>query len=94
MEAQRETGVTKRLVQVAVADESVLLHHNEPIWRNGEMVGYVTGGMWGHTVGAAVGMGWVDRGETFTADWVKEGEWSVEVSGARPPARVQLRPFL
>lgn len=94
LEAQRENGVTKRLVQIAVDDESVLLHHNEPIWRNGEMVGYVTGGMWGHTVGAAVAMGWVDRGERFSKDWLTDGEWHIEVPGKLAPARVQLGPLL
>lgn len=94
LEAQRENGVTKRLVQIAVHDDAVLLHHNEPIWRNGEMVGYVTDGMWGHTIGAAVGMGWVNRGQKFTADWVSEGEWAIELPGRMAPAQVQLKPFL
>jgi len=94
LEAQNETGVTKRLVQIAVHDETVLLHHNEPIWRNGEMVGYVTDGMWGHTVGAAVGMGWVSRDRKLTAKWINEGEWEIELPGRKAPARVQLRPWL
>lgn len=94
LEAQRETGVTKRLIQIAVEDESVLLHHNEPIWRNDEMVGYVTDGMWGHSVGAAVAMGWVDRGETFTKDWLTDADWFIEVPGKRAPAKVQLGPLL
>ena len=75
-------------------DESVLLHHNEPIWRGDEMVGYVTDGMWGHSVGAAVGMGWVDRGERFTKDWLTDADWFVEVPGKLAPARVQLGPLL
>lgn len=94
LEAQRTRGVSKRLVQIAVHDETAHLHHNEPIWRNGHRVGYVTGGMWGHTVQAAVGMGWVDRGERITPDWVDEAEWEVELPGRRVAARVQLRPLL
>lgn len=94
LERQRANGVTKRLIQIAVEDESVLLHHNEPIWRNDEMVGYVTDGMWGHTVGAAVGMGWVERGQKFSKDWLTDAEWFVEVPGKLAPARVQLGPLL
>ena len=95
---QKADGVKKRLVQIAVHDDSALLHHNEPIWRNGRMVGYVTDGMWGHTVGAAVGMGWVNRGlvddENINADWIKTGDWQVELPGHMAPANVQLRPWL
>ncbi len=92
--AQRAEGATRRLVQIAVHDDGVLLHHNEPIYRDGERVGYVTDGMWGHTVGAAVAMGWADRGEKVTRAWVEEGEWAVELPGGLVPAEVQLRPWL
>lgn len=54
--------------------------------------------MWGHTVGAAVGMGWVNRekddGENINAAWVNDGEWHVELPGKMAPATGQLRPFL
>ncbi len=99
--AQKEAGNTRRLVQVAVHDESVLLHHNEPLYRNGVRVGYVTDGMWGHTVGAAVGMAWayrpqdeLDAGELATPAWIKEGEWQIELPGRMVDAKVQLRPWL
>ncbi len=94
LEAERQAGATRRLVQIAVHNEAALLHHNEPLYRNGERVGYVTGGMWGHTVGAAVGMGWAYRGEKVTADWVDEAEWAVELPGGLVEANVQLRPWL
>ena len=99
--AQKADGNTRRLVQVAVHDETVLLHHNEPLYRNGVRVGYVTDGMWGHTVGAAVGMAWayrpqdeVDAGERATPAWINEGEWQIELPGRMVDAKVQLRPWL
>jgi len=94
VEAQRTSGVSKRLVQVAVDDPSVILHHNETIWRDRKRVGYITDGMWGHTVNAAVGMGWVESDSTITGDWVKAGDWEIELPGRQVPARVQFRPFL
>ncbi len=100
LEKQKAEGVTRRLVQVAVSDESVLLHHHEPLYRDGVRVGYVTDGMWGHTVDAAVGMAWaylpqdqVDAGETVKAAWINEGTWQVELPGRMVDADVQLRPF-
>lgn len=99
--AQKAAGVTRRLVQVAVHDDSVLLHHNEPLYRNGERVGYVTDAMWGHTVGAAVGMAWAYRSADDDPDgvpvdgaWIKDAEWSIELPGRMVEAKVQLRPWL
>lgn len=37
--AQKAAGVKKRLVQIAVFDDEALLHHSEPVWRNGKIVG-------------------------------------------------------
>ncbi len=105
---QKERGATQRLVQVKLVQpvdgaglpdaDAYLLHHNEPLWRNGERVGYVTGGMWGHSVGAAVGMALAVRdggdGEKVTKAWVDDGEWVVELPGVMVPAEVQLGPWL
>lgn len=96
---QRSTGPTQRLVQVKVLQEPgpdvQLIHHNETLFRNGEPVGYVTGGMWGHTVDAAVGMALAIRGDQkVTPDWVNEATWQVELPGGLVDAGVQLRPWL
>ncbi|MEM7338428.1 MAG: FAD-dependent oxidoreductase [Actinomycetota bacterium] len=98
VEAQKASGATQRLVQVQLVQsdgpDAQLLHHNEPLYRNGERVGYITSGMWGHTVGAAVGMGLAVRGERVDAAWVNDGTWSVELPGGEVPALVQLRPWI
>jgi 4-methylaminobutanoate oxidase (formaldehyde-forming) len=103
VERQKAEGASRRLVQVQLVqgDEpgAQLLHHHEPLYRNGQRVGYITSGMWGHTVGAAVGMGLAVRsargsGERVTPDWVNDAEWAVELPGGLVPARAQLRPWL
>ena len=94
--AQRENGVAKRLVQFALEDENYLLYHNEPIWRNGVMVGYITSGMFAHTIGSAIGMGYVkngDEGTPVTAKWVREGSYEIEIANVRVPARASMRSF-
>ena len=90
---QKADGVTKRLVQFALEDENYLLYHNEPIWRNDEIVGYITSGMFGHTIGAAVGMGYITQPEPVTAGFVKAGRYEIEVATKRVPARASLRPL-
>ncbi len=39
-----------------------LLYHDEPIWRDGALVGKTSSGMYGHTLGAPLALGYVARG--------------------------------
>jgi glycine cleavage system aminomethyltransferase T len=71
-----------------------MLYHNEPIWRNGELVGKVSSAMFGHTFGAPIGLGYLARPEAaVTAEWIHAGRYEVEVADERIAARVSLRPF-
>ncbi len=48
------------MVQFKLTDPEPLLYHNEPILRDGEIVGYLSSGSYGHHLGgAAMGMGYV-----------------------------------
>ena len=93
--AQKEYGLRKRLTQFALADPDKLLYHNEPIWRDGVIVGTITSGMYGHTVDASLGMGWVagPDGGIAGRDYVLSGGYEIEVAGERVPARVSLEPW-
>ncbi len=92
--AQRERGVRRRLVNFRLDASEALLYHNEPIWRDGRIVGRLTSGMFGHTVGAALGMGYVENeGGVVTAEWVNGGRYELEVAATRLPAVASLRPF-
>lgn len=90
---QKETGIQKRLVQFALTDPAPMLYHNEPIWRDGKQVGYLTSGMYGHTVGSALGMGYVNNPDGVTADFIKSGSYEIEVAGVRHKATASLSPF-
>ena len=93
--AQKEAGLRKRLAQFALADPDKLLYHNEPIWRDDVIVGTITSGMYGHTVDASLGMGWVSGPDGGLAgrDYVLSGRYEIEVAGERVPARVSLEPW-
>ena len=84
---------TRRLVQFAVEDPTALLYHNEPIWRDGRRVGRITSGMYGHTIGRALGMGYVEADEGVTKAFVESGSFEIEVACRRIPATASLRPF-
>ncbi|MEH6405377.1 MAG: glycine cleavage T C-terminal barrel domain-containing protein, partial [Sneathiella sp.] len=90
---QRKSGVTRRLVQFALNDTEPLMHHNEPIWRNGIIVGSITSGMFGHTVGKSLGMGYVENEDGVDADFINSGTYEIEIACERFPATASLKPF-
>jgi len=90
---QREEGVRKRLVQFALEDPEPLLYHNEPIYRDGRIVGHLTSGNYGHHLGRAIGLGYVHNADGVTADFVNGGSYEIEVAGERCAAKASLRPL-
>jgi 4-methylaminobutanoate oxidase (formaldehyde-forming) len=90
---QKEAGVTRRLVQFALEDPEPLLYHNEPIYRDGAIVGHVTSANYGHHLGAAIGLGYVAHPDGVDADFVKTGRYEIEVACERVPAQASLRPL-
>ena len=90
---QREVGVTRRLVQFRLDDPGPLLYHDEPVLRDGQLVGRITSGMYGHTVGAALGMSYVDCEPGTPRAQVLEGTFEVDVNGVLVPATASYRPF-
>jgi 4-methylaminobutanoate oxidase (formaldehyde-forming) len=95
---QREGGLGKRLLQFKLASPDPLLYHNEPIWRGGAIVGFVRSGMFCHTLGAAVGLGYVDVSKGSAASGATPGSvelegYEIEVAGVRYPAAASLKPM-
>ncbi|EKV29766.1 Sarcosine dehydrogenase [Caenispirillum salinarum AK4] len=86
-------GPTRRLVSIRLDDPEPLLHHEEPVWHGDTCVGAVAVGMYGHTLGAAVGLAWIEHPEGVTAEWISRGDFRVEIAGVRHPARLSLKPF-
>ena len=70
-----------------------LLYHNEPIWRNDAIVGHVSSGAYGHTLGACIGLGYVHTDRGVQPDEVLDGDYAIEVAGERVAADVSLRPM-
>ena len=90
--ARKEAGLTRRLVQFRLTDPEPLLYHNEPILRDGQIVGQLTSGAYGHYLGGAIGMGYVPcRGES--ADQVLSSRYEIDVAGTRVTATASLRPL-
>ncbi|MBI2762461.1 MAG: FAD-dependent oxidoreductase [Chloroflexi bacterium] len=89
---QREAGLARRLAVFVLADPGPLLYHNEPIWRDGELVGRISSAMFGHTIGRSIGLGYVRREDgSVTADWLAAGRYEVEIANERCAAGASLR---
>ncbi|HET7688846.1 MAG TPA: FAD-dependent oxidoreductase [Nocardioidaceae bacterium] len=87
-------GMAHRIVQVRVLDPEPLLYHAEVVHRDGVPVGYVRAASYGWTLGGAVGLAFVSGGgEPVTPDWIKAGDWAVDIAGVRCPVEVSLRPL-
>ncbi|MDH3229937.1 MAG: FAD-dependent oxidoreductase [Alphaproteobacteria bacterium] len=91
---QKAAGApAKRMLQFRLEDPGPLLYHNEPVYKDGAIVGYTSSGNYGHFLGGAIGMGYVRQEGGVTADWVGSGGWEIEVAGTRIPASASLRPM-
>ncbi len=91
--AQRDKPRTKRLVQFRLEDPDLVLYHDEPIYRDGEMVGRTTSAMYGHTVGGCIALGYLNHEGGVSAEWVAAGTYEIEVANVRVPATASLRSF-
>ena len=83
----------KRLLQLLLADPEPLLFGHEPMLRDGETVGYLTSGNYGHTLGGGVGLGYAKHGGGVGREWGGGGSWEILVEGERVPAKASLRPL-
>jgi 4-methylaminobutanoate oxidase (formaldehyde-forming) len=80
----------KRLVQFLLQDPAATLYHHEPILRDGKIVGHLTSGDYGHTLGGAVGLGYVEVDEEVTKEYIEAGKFEIDVGGERIPASASL----
>jgi sarcosine dehydrogenase len=87
---QRDQRSTKRLVTFVLEEAQAMPWGDEPILRDGRVVGTVTSAAFGHTLGRAVAMGYV-RDEAGVDDrYVSAGAFALDVGGERVAARASL----
>jgi heterotetrameric sarcosine oxidase gamma subunit len=92
--SRQAEGTGPYLCSVKLNDPNPLLHHNEPVLRDGKVVGYVTAGAYGANVGSAVGLCFVSLPDGATAKKaIEDGQYTVMVEGQQISADVSLTPF-
>jgi len=90
--AKKETGLERRMVQFKLTDPEPLLYHNEPILRDGAIVGYLSSGSYGHHLGGAMGLGYVPCKGESVAD-VLASSYEIDIAGTRVKADASLKPM-
>ena len=91
---QREAGVSRRLAVFTLDDPEPMLLGEDPIYRDGVLVGRTTSGAFGYTLGRSVGIGQIHAPghPAVTAGHVRSGSYEIEVLSERVPATPHLRP--
>ena len=89
---KKETGLTKRLLQFRLTEPEPLLYHNEPVLRDGQIVGYLSSGSYGHHLGGAIGLGYVPCPNESAAELLAS-TYEIDVSGTKVKAEASLKPM-
>ena len=92
MVRQRERPRSRRLLTFTLDDPEPLLLGEEPIWRDGRLVGRITSGAYGHTLGRSVGMGYVSHPDGVDTTFLQSARWELEIATERVPATAHLEP--
>jgi dimethylglycine dehydrogenase len=92
VEAERERGPERSLVYLEVdpdPTEPADVIGDEPIWHDGEVVGWVTSGAYSHYCGMSLALGYVPAALDRPG-----AEFEIEIIGHRRPARLLSEPVL
>ncbi|MFG1344261.1 FAD-dependent oxidoreductase [Xanthobacter autotrophicus DSM 431] len=95
LERKQAEPLKKRLACFTVDDPEVVLLGRETIYRNGERVGWLSSGGFGHTVGRPIGFGYVRQPQAGLDEaFVLAGTYELDVATVRVPAQVHLTPLI
>lgn len=90
--AQKAKGLLKkRFVAFVFEDSKPLCYHEEPIYADGKIVGRTTSGMFGHSVGATIAMGYVNYSAGINKEWLDNTDFEIEVECVRYKVKPSLR---
>ncbi|HEX9585748.1 MAG TPA: glycine cleavage T C-terminal barrel domain-containing protein, partial [Gammaproteobacteria bacterium] len=83
---ERDEGAKRRLVTLIVGDDGVDVIGDEPVWRDGSVIGWVTSGGYAHHAGKSLALAYVPAAITDA------GAFEVEILGNRRPATLAPAP--
>ena len=95
VEKAKAEGPRRRVVGFSVGSPEPMLWGGELVLRDGVVAGQVTSAAWGESTGACVGLASVRSADQALVDaqWVRDGEYQVNVGGTLYPIMVSLKPI-
>ncbi len=89
---QKAEGLKRKLVIFTIEDPEPLIYHDEPIFRDGELISENTHGSYAHMQNCSIGMCYLKNPEGITDEWIKAGKYEIDVEGNRFPIKMHLHP--
>jgi 4-methylaminobutanoate oxidase (formaldehyde-forming) len=90
---KKSSGSEKRIMQFLLHNPDLMLYHNEPILKNGEIIGYLSSGSYSHTLGGSIGLGYVECLANESDEDLLNYEYTIEVEGSIEKVSVSLKPM-
>ena len=93
VEKAKADGPSRRLVSFVCDDPDATPWGGELVRRDGVAAGQVMSAAWGETLGAGVGLAYVKApdGMTASADYVRSGDYEIDIGGDLVPVHVSLK---
>lgn len=90
---QKERGAERRLLQFSLNEDAPFVYHDEPIYRDGLLVGRVTSGAFGHALARHVALGYVESPDAFDTDYLQSGHFEIGIANETYQAQVSPEPL-
>ena len=88
---RKKEALKRRVVMFVLEDAEPILWGGELILRDGKPVGELESASYGHTLGSAVGLGYVSNVGGVDKVFIESGAYEIDIAGKRVPAKAYLR---
>jgi sarcosine dehydrogenase len=93
LERQAAGPLKKRLCGFTVDDPAIILLGRETIYRDGDRVGWLSSGGFGHSIGKPIGYGYVRSMDGVDAAFLEAGNYELEVATQLVPCALHMGPL-
>ena len=90
---QKKNGLKKIFAAFTIEDPNQILLGRETIYRNGNLVGWLSSGGYGYTIKKSIGYGYIRSSEVIDNQFVLDGEYELEIATNKVPCMVHLNPL-
>ena len=77
---------------IILQDPDPILLGEEPIFHNNKLVGIVTSGNYGHSLGRSIGLGYISNSSGVNLEYIKSGSFEVQIGLKKYPVNLQFKP--